>query len=239
MRRIRILLSNFPLESQLTESQLHYVKNVLRIDNGSELEIFDGAGQAYRATLQFTGKKTAQLMLQSTLAKQSPPSLHIHLGLCISKPQHMDIALQKAAELGVSVITPIISERCESKRLDNKFAHWQEIVVNACQQSGYNYLPTLLAPQLLPKWVHDLPQPSQKWICVPEQPMRLQNMVVNQSAILLTGPEGGFSEAEIEVAMAAGFMRTGLGPRILRTETAPLVAISVLQFLAGDLRPEG
>ncbi len=239
MRRTRLLLPNFPHETQLNQAQLHYVKNVLRIHDGSELEVFDGNGQAYLTQLQLTGKKSAQLLLTQTLEQQAPSSLAIHLGLCISKPQHMDIALQKSAELGVSTITPILSARCEHKRAQNKSAHWQEILVHACQQSGHNYLPNLLNPLPLATWANQLSSNIPKFICIPEQPMRLQTALIHQEAILLTGPEGGFSEEEVNLAIAAEFICTGLGPRILRTETAPLVAISVLQFWAGDLRPEG
>ena len=246
MRRTRLLLAHFPHEISLTESHLHYLKNVLRLQDGSELEVFDGNGHAYIAQLQFTGKKTAQLLLINTLEPQPAPSLSIHLGLGISKAQHMDIALQKSAELGVDSITPIISARCEGKHFQNKLTHWQEILINACQQSGHAYLPKLLAPCALSSWCRQLNSDTPKFICVPAQPMRLQNYAEHHlqdktghpQVIVLTGPEGGFSDDEISTTLTSGFIATGLGPRILRTETAPLVALSLLHFIAGDLRPE-
>jgi 16S rRNA (uracil1498-N3)-methyltransferase len=247
MRRTRLLLADFPNDPELTHSQLHYLKHVLRLQDNNELEVFDGKGNAYIAQLQFIDKKTAQLRLITQLPQQATPSLSIHLGLGISKAQHMDIALQKSAELGVDTITPIISARCEGKHFHHKLTHWQEILINACQQSGHNYLPKLLAPCALPTWRDQLNHNIPKLICVPAQPMRLpncglqiggiHNKIAPQQVIVLTGAEGGFTEDEITAALTAGFIATGLGPRILRTETAPLVAISLLQFIAGDLQP--
>lgn len=237
MRLIRLYCPDFPTVAELNDAQLHYLKTVLRLSAGSEIEVFDGCGNAYQASLHYPSKKTALLNCITSLPTQPRTGMQVHLGLAVSKPQHWDIALQKATELGVSHITPLLTEFSESKRVANKHAHWQEIIVHACQQSGWNHLPELHTATSLLEWSSRLDAQMQKYMCLPAQVMRLHQVRSSYPVALLIGAEGGLSGAEVTQLLAQGFIATGLGPRILRTETAPLVALSLLQFLAGDLRP--
>lgn len=242
MRCSRIY-TNTPLSPKaeqlsLDDKTTHYIKNVLRLKAGDCLELFDGLGYTCEAQVSAFEKKHCLAVINADITRHAPPFLEIHSGLCLSKGDRMDFALQKAVELGVSQITPLWSRRCDVKlneeRMEKKMAHWQQVVIHACEQCGQNFLPVLNPPVSIQSWLPAV-QAQQKYICTPGQACAFHSGEKTNSVVLATGPEGGFEHEEIELAQAHGFIATGLGPRVLRTETAPIVALSLLQYLWGDI----
>ncbi|CAM3794255.1 MULTISPECIES: 16S rRNA (uracil(1498)-N(3))-methyltransferase [Pseudomonas] len=220
----------------LPEAQAHYIGRVLRMAVGDAVQLFDGSGQEFRGHLLEVGKKSVRVQLDEAFAGQADSSLQVHLGQGLSRGERMDWAIQKATELGVSAITPIVSERCEvrlkDERADKRLAHWRQVAISACEQCGRSSVPIIHTPQLLADWLKACDQDLKLVLHPVAEPM----VSHQQPATLafLIGPEGGLSEAEVEQAKAAGFHAARLGPRVLRTETAPVVALAVAQQLWGD-----
>jgi 16S rRNA (uracil1498-N3)-methyltransferase len=223
----------------LPEASAHYISRVLRLTGGAVVQLFDGSGQEYRGELVEVGKKQVTVELSEQLPGLPEPGLKIHLGQGLSRGERMDWAIQKATELGATEITPIVSERCEvrlkDERADKRLAHWRQIAISACEQSGRSVIPTIHPPM-----------PLQDWLAV-EAELKLVLHPVAESLsthqrpatlAFLIGPEGGLNDAEIEQARSAGFQPARLGPRVLRTETAPVVALSVAQLLWGDFQAD-
>ncbi|MNM62895.1 Ribosomal RNA small subunit methyltransferase E [compost metagenome] len=223
-------------EHDLPEAQAHYIGRVLRMAVGDAVQLFDGSGQEFRGHLLEVGKKSVRVQLDEAFAGQADSSLQVHLGQGLSRGERMDWAIQKATELGVSAITPIVSERCEvrlkDERADKRLAHWRQVAISACEQCGRSSVPIIHTPQLLADWLKACDQDLKLVLHPVAEPM----VSHQQPATLafLIGPEGGLSEAEVEQAKAAGFHAARLGPRVLRTETAPVVALAVAQQLWGD-----
>jgi 16S rRNA (uracil1498-N3)-methyltransferase len=223
----------------LDEPQSHYLGKVLRMDAGRELQVFNGDGCEYRATISKVDKRAVEIEVLSgeEINRESP--LQTHLAIGISRGERMDWVLQKATELGVSRITPLFTERTEVRlqgdRLEKKWHHWQQITVSACEQCQRNVPPQLLPAQdLLTFLQHDAP--SLKLVLHHRSEQTLRQLPPPSSATLLVGPEGGLSEGEIETAIHhSGYIPLTLGPRVLRTETAPLAALVAAQLLWGDL----
>ena len=222
-------------EHELPEASAHYIGRVLRLAAGACVQLFDGSGQEYIGELLEVSKKTVRVNLHETFSGMTESRLRVHLGQGLSRGERMDWAIQKATELGVAEITPIISERCEvrlkDERADKRLAHWRQIAISACEQCGRSVLPVIHSPKPLADWLttdadlklvlHPVAEPLAGYAA----PTRLA---------FLIGPEGGLSDAEIDRARSAGFQPARLGPRVLRTETAPVVALSVAQQLWGD-----
>ena len=223
-------------QHELPEAQAHYIGRVLRHAVGDAVQLFDGSGQEYLGELIEVGKKTVRVELREQLAGQAESPLHLHLGQGLSRGERMDWAIQKATELGASEISPIISERCEvrlkDERADKRLAHWRQVAISACEQCGRSVLPLIHPPISLAEWQANV-QAELKLVLHPVA-APLESHARPQSLAFLIGPEGGLSEAEVEQARAAGFQAARLGPRVLRTETAPVVALAVAQQLWGD-----
>jgi 16S rRNA (uracil1498-N3)-methyltransferase len=223
-------------QHELPEAQAHYIGRVLRHAAGDAVQLFDGSGQEYLGELIEVGKKAVRVELREQLAGQAESPLRIHLGQGLSRGERMDWAIQKATELGVSEITPIVSERCEvrlkDERADKRLAHWRQVAISACEQCGRSVLPVIHAPVSLVEWQAHV-QAELKLVLHPVA-APLESHARPHSLAFLIGPEGGLSEAEVEQAKAAGFHAARLGPRVLRTETAPVVALAVAQQLWGD-----
>ncbi|MGE8393190.1 16S rRNA (uracil(1498)-N(3))-methyltransferase [Pseudomonas sp. BIGb0427] len=220
----------------LPEAQAHYIGRVLRMAVGDAVQLFDGSGQEFRGQLLEVGKKTVRVQLDEAFAGQADSSLQIHLGQGLSRGERMDWAIQKATELGVSAITPIVSERCEvrlkDERADKRMAHWRQVAISACEQCGRSSVPVIHPPQPLADWLKACDQDLKLVLHPVAEPMVSHQQPA--SLAFLIGPEGGLSEAEVEQAKATGFHAARLGPRVLRTETAPVVALAVAQQLWGD-----
>ena len=144
-------------EHDLPEAQAHYIGRVLRMAAGDAVQLFDGSGQEYLGQLLEVGKKSVRVSLDQVLPGQADSSLHVHLGQGLSRGERMDWAIQKATELGVNQITPIVSERCEvrlkDERADKRLAHWRQVAISACEQCGRSTLPLINPPLTLAEWL--------------------------------------------------------------------------------------
>ncbi len=242
MRNPRVFTPQ-PLSSDqeiiLSAEATRHLARVLRLKPGMYITLFCGDGREYQAQLTVCNKESAKAMALTASEPEPLPPLSIHLAIGISRGERMDFALQKSVELGVMEITPIFTQRSvvrlQGERLEKRLHHWRGIVTAACEQSGRCRIPQLHQATDLDPWLAaqedggilldhrssstfaDLPAPTDR-IC------------------LLIGPEGGLDESERELAAAAGFQGVRLGPRVMRTETAPLAAITAIQLLWGDFR---
>ena len=234
------LQANAVVELEPGPSQ--HLCRVLRMQVGDSLILFDGSGGQYPASIQAIGRTVVTAATGAFAAIERESGLHLQLGIAISRGDRMDWVVQKATELGVSSIAPLATERTEvrlgGERSDKKLRHWQQVASSACEQCGRNRLPEILAPQDLGLWLRSV-QAQVRLV--------LHHTAVNSdpgpsspaSAALLVGPEGGLTPAEIRAAGQAGFRSLQLGPRVLRTETAPLAAIAILQARWGDMGATG
>lgn len=224
---------------QLDDNAARHVAQVLRMGIGAELELFDGQGEAFRAHITEAGKRKVSVSIADVLPdKGSDSPLSIHLGLGLSKGERMDWAIQKATELGVSSITPLKTQRCDvklnSEREAKRLRHWQQVAISACEQCGRNRLPEIHSPQHLAPWLTAQTQ-ELRLVLSPCDGGGLDGTSHTDSAALLIGPEGGLSSEEVASAIDSGFKPWQLGQRVLRTETAPAAAISILQYRYGDM----
>ncbi len=218
-----------------------HVVQVLRRRAGDALVLFNGDGREYPAHIvALEGKRVrVETGPASSPARESP--LDIHLGQAVSRGERMDYTLQKAVELGVSRITPLWSRRTqvklEGRRLDRRLAHWRGVIVAACEQSGRVRVPELAPPLDLAAWCRARRSDQLGLVLDPAAEAGLRSLDGRGGGILLlSGPEGGLEPEEIDRALAAGFSGVRLGPRVLRTETAAVAALSALQLLWGDFR---
>lgn len=223
-------------DHELPEAQAHYISRVLRMAEGDALQLFDGSGLEFRASLLEVGKKRVVVQVTESLAGQVESPLHIHLGQGLSRGERMDWAIQKATELGVNQITPIFTERCEvrlkDERADKRLLHWRQVAISACEQCGRSTVPVIHPPLLLADWLKQTEAELKLVLHPVAEP--LVSHARPASLAFLIGPEGGLSDGEVDAAQGAGFHPARLGPRVLRTETAPVVALSVAQQLWGD-----
>ena len=218
---------------ELTETVFHHWVKVLRAQAGEKATLFNGQGGEYEVTLIEVAKKSARVSVDSFNPDDRTPAFSTLLGQVMSKGDRMDYAIQKATELGVSKIQLLTSERCEMRlkydRDQKKIDHWQGIAIAACEQCGMNKVPEVLAPVSLQDWLAS-ELPTTKLVLAPnkDQVNVLEN--ATQDIVLLIGPEGGLSEAEIQLSNNTGFINWCIGNRVLRTETAPIVALSILNY---------
>lgn len=223
----------------LTAEECKHLLTVLRLKEGHPIILFNGDGNEYSATLKIESKRQAKALIEAQLSISVESPLPIHLGQGISKGERMDFVLQKSVELGVTEITPLITERCPIKlnaeRWEKKQQHWEKVIISACEQCGRNVVPKLHAPINLNEWLRQ--STNQLRITLhPQAEKRMQDIRPDQHGFrLLIGPEGGLSDNEIYQSSETGFASVLIGPRVLRTETAALAAITVLQSHFGDL----
>jgi len=222
----------------LPEGPARHVSRVLRLGEGAALRLFDGAGLEAQAVLVEASRKRVVARLEAVEPGLGESPLRVHLGQAISKGDRMDYAIQKAVELGVAAITPLYTEhgdvRLKGERAAKKLAHWQAVAASACEQCGRATLPPVHAPMGLSDWLAARDE-ALRLVLHPGTSGALAEAEAPASAAVLIGPEGGLAEAEVEAARGAGFAPLSLGPRVLRTETAPVVALSLLQARFGDL----
>lgn len=216
------------------KSANHCLK-VLRLREDAPLVLFNGDGSEYQAALKLDGKRAfAQIHGKQTIQNESP--LRLHLGQGLARNDRMDWIVQKAVECGVHEFTPLICEKSlvklKTDRLDNKIAHWQSIIQSACEQSGRNILPTLNDPVRLEDWLHNVQGPT---VCfAPNAPQGIKSISKTAQLNVLLGPESGFSANEMNVIGKSVAHLCHLGPRVLRTETATVAALSAVQTVLGD-----
>ncbi|WP_041522178.1 16S rRNA (uracil(1498)-N(3))-methyltransferase [Gilvimarinus agarilyticus] len=222
---------------KLDDNAAHYLGKVLRMTAGRPLIVFNGQGGEYSGVITDVAKKYIEVTLNSYDDNDRESRLSIELAVGLSRGERWDLVLQKATELGVTRIVPLVTERTEVKlkgeRLEKKWQHWQQITISACEQCQRNRLPELAPLTQLSDYLARS-DAEQKFVLHHRDHQALPKALTPSSVALLIGPEGGLSEDEIVTARNAGFNPLTLGPRVMRTETAPLAAISVLQYQWGD-----
>ena len=238
-------------ELMLAAAPANHMVSVLRLQEGARVVLFNGEGGEYHGCLTSVKRKAVSVKLDTFIDDNKASSLRVHLGQVMIKGDRMDYALQKATELGVAEITPLISERCEVRlkgdRMLKKVSHWQRVVQSACEQCKSNLVPKVNTPQAVQSWL-SVREESLRWVCHPlfdkevleEEEIEREEIDGQgraegiRSAALLIGAEGGLTEDEVQEACANQFTAQLFGPRVLRAETAPIVALSLLQMRYGD-----
>lgn len=243
MRTIRIHL-DLPLaagaEVALPAQAGEHVARVLRLAAGDPLTLFNGDGADYAATILAIGKREVRVRVldRQAVARESP--LRLTLAQGVARGEKMDLIVQKATELGVARIVPLLTERSEVKldaaRAEKRLAHWRAVVASACEQSGRARLPEIVPALPLAAWLDTLADDGALRLALLPEASRSSRELRFAAAggLLVVGPEGGLGERDTGALTAAGFDGLRLGPRILRTETAGLAALAALQALHGD-----
>ena len=225
----------------LPESAAYHVARVLRLRPGAPLVAFDGTGYDFRCEITAVEGDTVRVAVGERTPGLRDSPLGITLVQAVSRSERMDWTLQKATELGVRVIVPVLSARSvvrlDERQAERKLRHWRAIVAGACEQSGRSTLPEVRSPVELGRFLAESPREGQRLVLSPAGPASLAGLATTASRVeLLIGPEGGLDDHELDAATRAGFSPVRLGPRVLRTETAGIVALTVLQALWGDLQ---
>ncbi len=225
----------------LNESASNHVGRVLRMQPGATITLFCGDNREFHATITRVKKHQVDVYIEhvESINRESPCRIHLAQG--IAKGERMRFIIQKAVELGAASITPLLTQHGAVKHNHEqhlkKHAQWEAIVISACEQSGRNTLPPITPPQTFAEYLSTC-QAHEKWVLDPKSSHRLLLSAKpkhDRDIVLLIGPEGGLSPEELREAEQASFCGLSLGPRILRTETATLAALSLLQAQCGDL----
>ncbi len=223
----------------LSDDAANHIGKVLRMQPEQSVILFDGSNAEFPAIIREVGKKHLLVEVQERIAKNIESPLNLHLGQVISRGDKMEFTIQKSVELGVNTITPLLSERCgvklDAKRFEKKLHQWQKIAIAACEQCGRNTIPVIRPVMELEAWCAE-PSEALKLNLHPRASYSINTLPESVNRVrLLIGPEGGLSEPEIAMTEQYQFVETLLGPRVLRTETAALTAITALQVRFGDL----
>jgi RNA methyltransferase, RsmE family len=216
-----------------------HVRRVLRLKPGAALILFNGAGCAYRSMIERIDRESVRVAIGAPQSTELESPLQLTLALGVLRGERMDYAIQKAAELGVTRIIPLVTERCvirlDAARSEKRTHHWRSIVASACEQCGRNRLPDVAPLRGLRDWLGEAGG-SLRLVFHPGDGARLAELEQASGQVrMLIGPEGGFSPEEIQAVRDAGFRCIRMGPRTLRAETAAIAAIAALQCLWGDL----
>ena len=227
------------MRASLPPQSAHHAAKVLRLRTGDEIILFDGNGGEYSAQINEIDKRGVTVQIGAHHASERESPLVVTLAQAISSGDKMDITLQKATELGIARIQPLESERSvvrlSGERAEKRVAHWQGVVISACEQCGRNQIPEVAPIRRLHDWLGGAEKSGLRLMLSPEAESGLRDLPrPDQPATLLIGPEGGFSAAETASARHAGFIPVRLGARILRTETAALATLAAMQALWGD-----
>lgn len=220
------------------QAGLHLTR-VLRLETGAALTLFDGTGGEYQGTLERDGKNWwAKVGTHNPVERESPLDMTLLQG--VARGERMDLIVQKATELGVTRILPVLAERSvvkiDARQRERKLEHWRAIAVSACEQCGRNRPPEVAEPAALSAAIAALPADALKCLLAADgaRPLAAAARGNHGAIALLIGPEGGLADNERRFALANGFGSFSIGPRILRTETAGLAALAVLQAIGGD-----
>lgn len=234
----------------LAEVPANHIRRVLRLVPGDALTLFDGRGGEYEARIEGLRKDAVIVAVGSHRAIERESPLAITLAQGVSRGERMDLVVQKATELGVRRIVPVLTERTvvrlNGQQSDPKVRHWRAIAVAACEQCGRNAVPEIASPVTLERFLSGTllcgagraaaeDSTTSRFVLAPESSLRVRDVPPVASLTLLVGPEGGLADSELEAARAAGYLAVRLGPRILRTETAAIVALAAIQERLGDL----
>ena len=227
-------------EIRLTGNSAAHLGKVLRLRERDAVILFNGEGLDHMARIISIDRHDVAIVVGKSHdpCTESPLAVTLLQGIC--RGQRMDILIQKSTELGVREIQPIHCERSVAKiagsRVQKKIDHWRSVAISACEQCGRSRIPVIGLPDNLANALDHLDAKTARLILDPAGSEDLQTAIgSHESVALLVGPEGGLTAKESELAIEAGFKRVRLGPRILRTETAPIAAMSIIQYLSGDL----
>jgi len=223
----------------------HYLKTVLRLGEGRELRLFDGKGGEWRAVIEKYGDQSASLRILKKEAP-SPPPIEITLAQSLPKSDKMDFIIQKGTELGVGRIIPFISSRSvprpDAGRRENRLNRWRRIAAEAARQCGRSVVPEMTDILSFDEMLQHRGENTLGMVFWEgEEERSLKSLLQSETGrertgfFIVIGPEGGFSRDETDRAVSRGFLTVTLGPRILRTETAPLTILSILQYERGSL----
>lgn len=222
---------------ELEEQASIHLSRVLRFKLGQQIELFNGSGEAFLASLTAIGKKSVSVSIDAKAADYQPSPLHSEIAIAVSKGDKMELIVQKATELGVNAIYPLISSRTDVKldadRWQKKLDYWQQVSISACEQCGRNDLVMIHAVQKMSDYLQNCTA-NTKLICHPIQAKTFKEVEKTASLAMCFGSEGGLTDDEIQLAVKHGFTPLSMGPRILRAETAPIAALGVAQTLWGD-----
>ena len=220
-------------------SAANHIMRVLRAREGDELTLFDGRGGEYGARIAGFRKNSVQVELKEHRTVERESMLDLTLAQGISRGERMDWVMQKATELGVTRVVPVITERTmvklDERQAARKIEHWRAIVISACEQCGRNRVPELTLPTSYIEAVRAIDHDVTRVLLSPTGTLRARDLGNPSRVAILIGPEGGLSDNEQEAAIAAGFQPLRMGPRILRTETAAIAALAALQHNFGDI----
>ena len=243
MRNIRVY-TEAPLAvsttAVLSRQASHHLLRVLRCRRNDQITLFNGLGGSYTGRIVSGSARQVEVEILEFLPDTPETGLRVTLGLGISRSLHMDYAVQKSVELGVHAIVPLYTARgnvkLDQNRAGSRMAHWKKIIIHACEQSGRNIVPILDSPRDLNDWVSNCQGPA-RFVLAPSARQTLAGVTLDgRAAGILVGPEGGLTAAEQARAEEQGYVPVKLGPRILRTETAAVAAVTALQVLWGDMR---
>ncbi len=217
----------------------HYVARVLRLSKGDAIILFNGDGADHEAVISEIRSQRVTVLITGSVAAAAESPLRITLVQAVCRGERMDYVLQKATELGVFCIQPLISQRVEVRldaaRQKKRMLHWQGVVTSACEQSGRAVVPEVKSPLSLTAWLGVADYPV-SLVLDPLAGDRLSGVKIEADSVaVLVGPEGGFTDDEVKAAREKGLLAVSMGPRVLRTETAGPAAMAVLQARLGDL----
>jgi 16S rRNA (uracil1498-N3)-methyltransferase len=229
-------------ELVVSGDKARYLGKVLRLRVGDQIAVFNGRDGEFDAQLSHIARHDVELVLGEARETRTESDLKIHLVQGISRGERMDLVVQKATELGVKRITPVLTEygvvKLAAERAAKRQDHWQKIAISACEQSGRTRPPLVEVPLTLKEWFGQRSQRADvELILQPGAANNLSAIEAPQTKVcLMIGPEGGFSQSEYDDAGLCGFRPVSLGPRVLRTETAAITALAIAQSLWGDLQ---
>jgi 16S rRNA (uracil1498-N3)-methyltransferase len=216
-----------------------HVARALRLKAGDLITVFDGRGGEYEATLTRIDRDRVDVKLGPWRGVDREPALALGLAQGLPEADKMDWIIQKAVELGAAWIQPLVCERSvvriAGERAARREAHWKRVAIAACEQSGRNVVPEVRPTLGFTAWVA-VPPPAARWVLLPDAPPLAGHAAPAGALELLVGPEGGLSDRERELALSTGGVPLSLGPRVLRTETAPIAALAAIHALWGDFR---
>ena len=223
---------------ELDDGAVQHISRVLRMKVAEHITLFNGDGNEYLAELVSVEKRSVEAKILSSTQPNRTSKLKVDIGQAISRGDRMDYAIQKSTELGMHSLTPLMSDRTEVKlktdRLAKKQQQWQQLAISACEQSLRTDVPEIRTTQPLAHWLTSC-EAEVKLVLHHHTEKSLAQFEPPSHVALLIGPEGGLTEEEVNMALAAGFHPVAFGPRVMRTETAPVAAQAILQYLWGDL----
>ena len=227
----------------MDEFAAHHALKVMRLKNNDQLILFNGDGSDYTGHVTSISKRQVQVLVKSKKNIESESNIRVILLQALTSNEKMDLIIQKTTELGISEIQPIVCERSivkiKKEKIKKKLSHWRQVAIAACEQCGRAKIPKIHEPENIIKYLERIIESDKdtKIILSPEASKSLDNIAPNikQDIKVLIGPEGDFTKQELDLSIQNGFSPIKIGPRILRTETAPISILSILQYKYGDI----